>query len=215
MEAYRDQYATLFNNGKKVVVLGISVDPDTVPPSQLGPRFRFSKPVREATPIRPSRRCTALRTASSTRATSSSYRSGRAHHEPDHEVQRSFERRIHRNWESRDGNSLKVPGGWPELATARCRFGRTRSERDVLLELYDAAIAAASPGAATTRAGRCARDRPRAPRRWIYAFGKAALPMAASAVASLARSMHSDRRRHRRQPGRRRRALSNTGLDAR
>ena len=28
MEAYRDQYATLFNNGKKVVVLGISVDPD-------------------------------------------------------------------------------------------------------------------------------------------------------------------------------------------
>jgi peroxiredoxin len=30
MEAYRDQYATLFNNGKKVVVMGISVDPDTM-----------------------------------------------------------------------------------------------------------------------------------------------------------------------------------------
>jgi peroxiredoxin len=30
MEAYRDQYATLFNNGKKVVVIGISVDPDTM-----------------------------------------------------------------------------------------------------------------------------------------------------------------------------------------
>src|SRR5438874_11339556 len=29
MEAYRDQYATLFKNGRKVVVLGISVDPDT------------------------------------------------------------------------------------------------------------------------------------------------------------------------------------------
>ena len=29
MEAYRDQYATLFNNGKKVVVLAVSVDPDT------------------------------------------------------------------------------------------------------------------------------------------------------------------------------------------
>jgi peroxiredoxin len=29
MEAYRDQYATLFNAGKKVVVIGISVDPDT------------------------------------------------------------------------------------------------------------------------------------------------------------------------------------------
>src|SRR3954471_23203320 len=29
MEAYRDQYATLFNNGKKVVVIGISADADT------------------------------------------------------------------------------------------------------------------------------------------------------------------------------------------
>lgn len=29
MEAYRDQYATLFNNGKKVVVIGISSDADT------------------------------------------------------------------------------------------------------------------------------------------------------------------------------------------
>ena len=29
MEAYRDQYATLFNKGHKVVVIGISLDPDT------------------------------------------------------------------------------------------------------------------------------------------------------------------------------------------
>ena len=29
MEAYRDQYATLFNNGSNVVVMGISVDADT------------------------------------------------------------------------------------------------------------------------------------------------------------------------------------------
>ena len=29
MEAYRDQYATLFNNGRKVVVIAISVDADT------------------------------------------------------------------------------------------------------------------------------------------------------------------------------------------
>ena len=29
MEAYRDQYAKLFNNGKNVIVLGVSVDPDT------------------------------------------------------------------------------------------------------------------------------------------------------------------------------------------
>jgi len=30
MEAYRDQYATLFNGGKRVVVFGISVDADTL-----------------------------------------------------------------------------------------------------------------------------------------------------------------------------------------
>jgi len=29
MEAYRDQYATLFNNGKKVVVLGVSTEADS------------------------------------------------------------------------------------------------------------------------------------------------------------------------------------------
>jgi len=29
MEAYRDQYATLFNNGRNVTVIGVSVDPDT------------------------------------------------------------------------------------------------------------------------------------------------------------------------------------------
>jgi peroxiredoxin len=30
MEAYRDQYATLFNGGNKVVLLAVSVDPDTM-----------------------------------------------------------------------------------------------------------------------------------------------------------------------------------------
>lgn len=30
MEAYRDQYATIFNNGKNVVVLAVSTDPDTM-----------------------------------------------------------------------------------------------------------------------------------------------------------------------------------------
>ena len=30
MEAYRDQYAKLFSNGRNVVVIGISVDPDTL-----------------------------------------------------------------------------------------------------------------------------------------------------------------------------------------
>ena len=30
MEAYRDQYATLLKDGKKVVLIGISMDPDTM-----------------------------------------------------------------------------------------------------------------------------------------------------------------------------------------
>jgi len=30
MEAYRDQYAKLFDNGRNVVVIGVSVDPDTM-----------------------------------------------------------------------------------------------------------------------------------------------------------------------------------------
>ncbi len=30
MEAYRDQYAKLFNNGRNVAVIAISVDPDTM-----------------------------------------------------------------------------------------------------------------------------------------------------------------------------------------
>jgi peroxiredoxin len=30
MEAYRDQYAKRFNNGRNVVVLAVSVDPDTM-----------------------------------------------------------------------------------------------------------------------------------------------------------------------------------------
>ena len=30
MEAYRDQYATIFNNGNRVTLVGISVDPDTM-----------------------------------------------------------------------------------------------------------------------------------------------------------------------------------------
>jgi peroxiredoxin len=29
MDAYRDQYATIFRDGKKVVLLAVSVDPDT------------------------------------------------------------------------------------------------------------------------------------------------------------------------------------------
>ena len=45
MEAYRDQYATLFNNGRNVDVIGISVDPDTALASWAAPIHTCVKPV--------------------------------------------------------------------------------------------------------------------------------------------------------------------------
>jgi len=59
-----------------------------------------------------------------------------------------------------------------------------------VLEVYDAAIAAAAPGDLTARAIdslSIAREH----RVWVFAFGKAALPMASAAVASLLRSLHT------------------------
>ncbi|MEP7326188.1 MAG: redoxin domain-containing protein [Gemmatimonadota bacterium] len=44
MDAYRDQYATLYNNGNHVVLLAISVDPDTMLAAwakEKGYPFRF------------------------------------------------------------------------------------------------------------------------------------------------------------------------------
>ncbi len=48
MEAYRDQYARIFNSGKKVVVIGISADPDTTLASwarELGTPVLFASDV--------------------------------------------------------------------------------------------------------------------------------------------------------------------------
>ncbi len=62
--------------------------------------------------------------------------------------------------------------------------------RELLIELYDAAVAAAAPGAVTARAID-ALSIDRASRVWIFAFGKAAVPMASAAVTSLLRSLHA------------------------
>lgn len=62
--------------------------------------------------------------------------------------------------------------------------------RALALELYDAAVAAAAPGPATARAVD-ALALERGSRLWIFAFGKAARPMAAAAVTSTLRSLHS------------------------
>jgi glycerate 2-kinase len=56
--------------------------------------------------------------------------------------------------------------------------------------LFDAAVAAAAPGPATARAVD-GLDIDRASRVWIFAFGKAAMPMAAAAVNSFLHSLHS------------------------
>ena len=64
------------------------------------------------------------------------------------------------------------------------------SDRELSLELYDAAVEAALPGPVTARAIDDLSIN-RASRVWIYAFGKAATPMAAAAVSSLLRSLHS------------------------
>ena len=62
--------------------------------------------------------------------------------------------------------------------------------RALALELYDAAVAAAAPGPATARAVDALAIE-RGSRLWIFAFGKAARPMAAAAVQSTLRSLHS------------------------
>jgi glycerate-2-kinase len=62
--------------------------------------------------------------------------------------------------------------------------------RALALELYDAAVTAAAPGPATARAVD-ALPIERGSRLWIFAFGKAARPMAAAAVTSTLRSLHS------------------------
>ncbi|HSU98360.1 MAG TPA: DUF4147 domain-containing protein, partial [Gemmatimonadaceae bacterium] len=56
--------------------------------------------------------------------------------------------------------------------------------------MYDAAIDAAAPDAATARAVDALKI-DRASRVWVFSFGKAAAPMAAAAVASLLKSLHS------------------------
>jgi glycerate 2-kinase len=59
--------------------------------------------------------------------------------------------------------------------------------RALLVELYDAAVAGAAPGPLTTDALTDLGARPEQ-RLWLYAFGKAAHPMASAAVAALQRS---------------------------
>ena len=68
--------------------------------------------------------------------------------------------------------------------------GPVALDRELVTELYDAAVTAASPSAATARAVD-ALSISRDARVWIFAFGKAATPMANAAVASLLRSLHS------------------------
>lgn len=64
------------------------------------------------------------------------------------------------------------------------------NDRELMLEMYETALTAASPSAATARAV-AALPISRDARVWIFAFGKAAAPMASAAVTSLLRSLHA------------------------
>lgn len=63
------------------------------------------------------------------------------------------------------------------------------NSRDLLIQLYEAAVAGAATGPVTTRAVE-ALGIPRDRRVWLFSFGKAAHAMAAAAVASLQRSLN-------------------------
>ena len=76
----------------------------------------------------------------------------------------------------------------PGSPNQRTLSSESTSARALLLDLYDAAIAGASPGPVTSQALRELSARPEQ-RIWIYALGKAAVPMAAAAVATLQRSL--------------------------
>ena len=62
--------------------------------------------------------------------------------------------------------------------------------RDLLIDLYDAAVAGAAPGPLTTAALRELETRPEQ-RLWLYAMGKAAHPMASAALTTLQRARHT------------------------
>src|SRR5712691_10994524 len=81
------------------------------------------------------------------------------------------------------------PRGLRISANAASAPGRAGTA-GLLLELYDAAVVAAAPDAATARAvDGLTIDR--SARVWIFAFGRRRQPMAAAAVASLLKSLHS------------------------
>src|SRR5579884_3722986 len=64
------------------------------------------------------------------------------------------------------------------------------ASRALVLDLFDAAVAAAAPGPMTARAVgslKLARE----PRVWVYAFGKAARPMAQAGVTALLGARHT------------------------
>lgn len=65
----------------------------------------------------------------------------------------------------------------------------TAHGRELLTALYDAAVAGAAPGSLTTAALQDFQARADQ-RLWLYAFGKAAHPMAAAATTTLQRSLH-------------------------
>ena len=78
---------------------------------------------------------------------------------------------------------------FPALDTLFAESDVVAGPSDMLLSLYDAAIAGADPGAATARAIDALKI-PRDRRILLFAIGKAASPMAAATVQTLLKSLH-------------------------
>ena len=195
MEAYRDQYATLFNNGKKVVVIGISVDPDTAlanwaresgfpnlfasDPDQTVAKMYGSADAerqfdtRNVFIVGPDGRI-------AIRIMKFNVLSGDAYTE--------LQKAVAADDQARGRLALATDAVAPPrrirarhvAGVVRCRRRRRRTR--------------AGDGAR----GRWTAHRPREPRVWMFAFGKAAQPMAAAAVGVAASLAARDRRRRRR-----------------
>src|SRR6187431_1478777 len=160
MEAYRDQYAKLFNSGRNVVVIAVSVDPDTALASwarDLQTPVLFGSDVGQVV----GRRYGSIRGTVDNR-------------------------NLFVIAPAELTSDLLVLDRAPDAVLNDPTAAPARG-RALLIDLYDAAVAGAAPGPITTHALSDLDARPEQ-RLSLYAFGKAAHPMASAAVAALQRT---------------------------
>ena len=201
MEAYRDQYAKLFNNGRNVVVIGVSVDADTALAS-------WARDLQTPDPVRQRRRSgdraplrlDPRRSGQPQPLRDRSRRPDREAHDAVQRARADVVRRARGRREADAPTELTAPSLVLDRAPDAVLNDPTAAPargRALLVELYDAAVAGAAPGPITTDALRDLDARPDQLLS-LYAFGKAAHPMASAAVSHAAAHEASRRRRRRR-----------------